>query len=128
MCSENIQDISTFFCLWNEILAKEKKQEGYKFNPATFMCDSSGANFQAVRQVYRDLEPHCIVTCRWHFLHNTENSVKNVAQDQQDEFLQLCKQLAEVCTVPKYLKLKKKIDEVAEQNPDIASWVKWWHA
>ena len=40
--SENTRDIAQFFGFFNEILAKEKKIPGYKFNPRCFICDEGG--------------------------------------------------------------------------------------
>ena len=127
MRTENVRDISIFFTLWNEILGKVKGDLHYKFNPTTFMCDAAGANIQALQQVYGEMEPHRVVTCKWHFLHNAENSAKNVSPNQCEEFLRICKDIAEVTTVPEYTKLKKKMDDIAEDNQCIVNWVKWWH-
>ena len=50
--TENTQDITTFFCLFNEILTKVSGQEGYKFNPRCFVCDEAGANYNAIHDIY----------------------------------------------------------------------------
>ena len=52
MRTENTNDISIFFTLFNEVLQKVSGIEGYKFNPWCFMCDEGGANYRAVRDVY----------------------------------------------------------------------------
>ena len=49
MRTENTNDISIFFTLFNEVLQKVSGIEGYKFNPQCFMCDEGGANYRAVR-------------------------------------------------------------------------------
>ena len=40
--TENMCDITQFFRFFNEIVAKEKKVPGYKFNPRCFICDEGG--------------------------------------------------------------------------------------
>ena len=52
--SENMHNIAQFFSFFNEILAKEKKIPGYKFNPRCFICDEGGYNYNAITQVYRE--------------------------------------------------------------------------
>jgi hypothetical protein len=64
MRSENATDIARFFTMWNQILAKVKGEEGYKFNPKKFMCDSAGANMQAIKRVYGELDLHRVQTCK----------------------------------------------------------------
>ena len=50
--SENTNDITIFFELFNEILLKEMKNPECKFNPCTFVCDDSSANYNAIRNVF----------------------------------------------------------------------------
>ena len=50
--SENMRDIAQFFSFFNEILAKEKKIPGYKFNPRYFVCDEGEYNYNTITQVY----------------------------------------------------------------------------
>ena len=50
--TENMQDITIFFTLFNEVLAKVSGKEGYKFNPRAFICDEGGANFTGLKEVY----------------------------------------------------------------------------
>ena len=52
--SENSQDITTFFKLFNEILQIETGNKDYKFNPRTFMCNEGSANYRAIQIVYGD--------------------------------------------------------------------------
>ena len=66
--SENTNDISIFFILFNEVLEQVSGIKGYKLNPRCFMCDEGGANYSAVREVYG--EEFCRVWvrgCQFHF-------------------------------------------------------------
>ena len=68
MRTENTNDISIFFTLFNEVLQKVSGIEGYKFNPRCFMCDEGGANYRVVRDVYG--EEFCtdqVRGCQFHF-------------------------------------------------------------
>ena len=56
---ENTCDIAQFFSFFNEILAKEKKIPGYKFNLRCFICDEGGYNYNAITQVYGEDSATC---------------------------------------------------------------------
>ena len=66
--TENTHDIAQFFRFFNEIVAKEKKVPGYKFNPRCFICDEGGYNYNVISDVYG--EDFCnahVKGCQWHF-------------------------------------------------------------
>ena len=66
--TENMCDITQFFRFFNEIVAKEKKVPGYKFNPKCFICDEGGYNYNAITEVYgEDFCYACVKGCQWHF-------------------------------------------------------------
>ena len=69
MRSENTNDVSIFFTLFNEVLEQVSGMKGCKFNPRCFMCDEWGdANYRAVREVYG--EEFCrdsVRGCQIHF-------------------------------------------------------------
>ena len=50
--TENTQDIAQLFRFFNEIVAKEKKIPGYKFNLRCFVCDEEGYNYSTITEVY----------------------------------------------------------------------------
>ena len=52
MPSENSNDITIFFRLFNEVLEKVSGIPNYKFNPQCFLCDEGGANYKSVQMVY----------------------------------------------------------------------------
>ena len=67
-CSENTSDITQFFSFFSEIVAKEKKVPGYKFNPRCFICDEGRYNYNAITQVCgEDFCNERIKGCQWHF-------------------------------------------------------------
>ena len=66
--TENTHDITQFFRLFNEIVAKEKKVPRYKFNPRCFVCDEGGYNYNAFTEVYgEDFCNDHVKGCQWHF-------------------------------------------------------------
>ena len=88
MRTENTNDISTFFTLFNEVLQKVSGIEGYKFNPWCFMCDERGANYRAVRDVYG--EEFCrdrVRGCQFHFKQQVQKRKHQIPEERREEFI-----------------------------------------
>ena len=80
--SKNSQDITQFFKLFKELVAKVLKTEGKMFNPRFFMCDKGGANHKAIRIVYGDeFAKTRIVGCQWHFKNDASRIAKCIGPD-----------------------------------------------
>ena len=85
MRSENTNDISIFFTLFNEVLEKVSGIRGYKFNPRCFVCDEGGTNYRAVREVYG--EEFCIDRvrgCQFHFKQQVQKRKHQIPEDSRD--------------------------------------------
>ena len=62
--TENTRNITQFF---SEIVAKEKRVAGYKFNQRCFICDEGGYNYNAITEVYGEDFCNALVRgCQWH--------------------------------------------------------------
>ena len=128
ICSENTRDIAQFFSLFNEILAKEKKIPGYKFNPRCFVCDEGGYNYNAITQVYgEDFCNMCVKGCQWHFKNDVVKKSTHIPIEFRDMFKDICCQLCVVTTVLKYNFLKGKLDELPKLAPALEKGIEWWH-
>ena len=115
--SENSKDITQFFNLINELVAKVSKTEGKMFNPRTFMCDKGGANHKAIRIVYGDeFAKTRVVGCQRHFQNNASRVAKRIGPDMQEMFITLTKELCKVTTVAKYKLLKSRQGKMRSQN------------
>ena len=93
MRSENSEDIAIFFMLFNKMLEKVSSIKNYKFNPRCFLCDEAGANYQAVRIVYRD--DFCkdrVRGCQFHFKQQIQKKKYEVPVDMRETFIETCKQ------------------------------------
>ena len=128
MRTENTNDISIFFTLFNEVLQKVSGIEGYKFNLRCFMCDEGGANYRAVRDVYG--EEFCrdrVRGCQFHFKQQVQKRKHQNPEERREEFIQICNQLCLVTSVARYEILKGKLEEMARTTPSLWSWIEWWH-
>ena len=126
--SENMRDIAQFFSFFNEILAKEKKIPGYKFNLRCFVCDEGGYNYNTIPQVYG--EDFCnmhIKGCQWHFKNDVAKKSTHIPIEIRDMVKDICHELCVVTTVSKYNILKGKLDELSELAPILEKWIEWWH-
>ena len=127
MRSENTNDISIFFTLFNEVLEQVSGIKGYKFNPRCFMCDEGGTNHRAVREVYG--EEFCrdqVRGCQFHFKQQVQKQKHQIPEESRDQFIQICNKLCLVTTVARYEILKGKLEEMARRTPSLWSWVEWW--
>ena len=73
---ENTQFITLFLDLFNKAVQKKTGNPQYKFNPAVFMVDENGANFNAIEKVLGKDVIECTVICQWHFMSMVETTSK----------------------------------------------------
>ena len=61
---ENTESMVLFLKLFNDVLWEITGDQNYKFNPHGIMCDESGANFQAITEVFgkRISRLHCLLS------------------------------------------------------------------
>ena len=105
--SENTNDITIFFELFNEILQKETKNPEYKFNPHTFVCDESGANYNTIRNVFGEtVANNRVKGCQWHFKNQAKKREGGMPEDVKENFKKTCEELCTATTVAKYNILK----------------------
>ena len=126
--TENTHDITHFFRFFNEIVAKEKKVPGYKFNPRCFFCDEGAYNYNAITEVYgEDFCNACVKGCQWHFKNDVIKKLTHIPMEYRDMFKEICHQLCVVTRISKNNVLKAKLDEVAKIAPMLEKWIEWWH-
>ena len=126
MRSENTNDISIFFMLFNEVLEQVSGIKGYKFNLRCSMCDEGGTNYRAVREVYG--EEFCrdqVRGCQFHFKKQVQKRKHQIPEENRDKFIQICNQLCLETTVERYEILKGKLKEMARRTPSLWSWIDW---
>ena len=100
-------DITIFFELFNEILQKEMKNPEYKFNPRTFVCDESGANYNTIKNVFGEtVANNRVKGCQWHFKIQAKKREGGILEDVKENFKKTCEELCTTRTVTKYNILK----------------------
>ena len=87
MRSENTNDISIFFTLFNEVLEEVSGIKGYKFNLRCFMCDEGDANYRAVREVYgEEFYRDQVRGCQFHFKQQVQKQKHQIPEESRDQF------------------------------------------
>ena len=81
---ENTQCIAMFLDLLNKALQKKTGNAQYKFNPAGFMVNENGLNFNAIEKVLgKEVADHT-VTCQWHFMSCGRNHIKDINMNERN--------------------------------------------
>ena len=128
MHTENAEDITLFFRLFNKILQKVIGNDKYKFNPKCFLCEEAGANYKAIKLVYgEEFYKQRVCGCQIHFKQQVQKKKHEVPENMREEFIDTCNQLCKVTTVLKYDILKGKLEEMAARVPQPYTWIEWWH-
>ena len=127
--SESTECIAMFFKLWNECLRLAgMKNSTYMFNPRKIMVDSAGANYAGIRSVFGiEFMTQKVISCQWHFMHIMEQLVHKVAEEDQQEFLELCQALCKKTTIAEYQLTATRLHQIAQNSPEIISKLNWWH-
>ena len=83
---ENTECIAMFLDLFNKALQNKTGNPQYKFNPAGFMVDESGANFNAIERVLGMDVAACTLTYQWHFMSCGKNHIKDINMNEKETF------------------------------------------
>ena len=125
--SENYVEIANFFIMFNNMLAQEKGEIGYKFNPRYFVCDEGGANYKALRHVYgEEFVRTRVKGCQWHFKSDVKNHLPKVGPDKRDNFRELCHSLCSATTVAQYKDFFAQLQFIARAYPEVNAFLKYW--
>ena len=117
--------ITLFLDLFNKPLQKKTGNPQYKFNPAGFMVNESGANFNAIEKVLGKDVAKCTVTCHWHFMSCGRNHIKDINMNERETFETLYQKICYTYTRHDYHKTTESLQTICTWN-GIANWWQWW--
>ena len=127
--TEHTDELTIFWKLLNEMLAKLTKKPDYKFNPNYIQFDEAGANFTSVKGVFGDeFVKKRVVTCQWHFLNKVMDRINKIGEDYQEEFAEKAGQLCKVPTVPEFELLFARLKEICAMFPETGNFLDWYYA
>ena len=121
---KNTQCFTLFLDLFNKALQKKTGNPQYKLNPAGFIIDENGANFNAIEKVLGKDVAECTVTCQWHFMSCGRNHIKDINMNERETF----KTYQKICytyTRHDYDKTPESLQTICTWN-SITNWCQWW--
>ena len=118
---ENTKCIAMFLDLFNKAFQKKTGNPQYKFNPAGFMVNENGTNFNTIESVLgKDVADHT-VTCQWHFMSCGRNHIKDINMNERETFKTLYQKICYTYTRHDYDKTAEYLWTICTQN-GIANW------
>ena len=126
--SESMDDVATFFTLFNLVLHEVSGDMNKIFNPCCFVCDESGANYNGVQMVFGDETANYRVKgCQWHFKNDVKKKANDLPNDIRDYFTELCEDMCKMTTVSGYQRIYKQLIDMQESCPQLECWIQYWH-
>lgn len=128
---ETALTVAKFFELWNKILAEVKGDPNFKWNPAGWICDEAGANFNGIAAIYGEEILRKVFGCQFHFKHCLDRLIKRIPAEMPEvraEAEELAIMMLTVETMPRYHAIVKRFRQLGGLCKSISSWIEWWHA
>ena len=129
--SENTENVTLFWELFNEVLEKVSSGATTKFNPIGWCTDMAGSNLSAIRKVFGDGAVNRIKTCEFHFKESVGLRCRKLSKDKATQFKDISIKLLECETPECYDDLKEQLLTVMSgetEESQLKSWLKWWDA
>lgn len=80
--SENTENVTLFWELFNEVLEKVSSGTTTMFNPIGWCTDMAGSNLSAIRKVFGDSAVNRIKTCEFHFKESVNLRCRKLSKDK----------------------------------------------
>ena len=128
--SENTENVTLFWKLFNEVLAKVSKEETRKFDPIGWCTDMAGANMAGIFNVFGEEVKSRIKSCEFHFKEHRNKMAKKLDSESSEVFRSFCNRLLESQTPDAYHEAKTQMDQFinsAVERAFLKSWLAWWH-
>jgi len=122
---ENTENLTTFWMVWNELLAEVINIPEYKFNPAGFVADENHANWKSLKSVYGETILTRTVSCEFHFKQSVQRHARKIGDN--DEFIELSNQLLYAETPAVFNHVCEKFKLFIKCHETIDSWFGWWY-
>ena len=125
--SENTENVTLFWELFNEVLVKVSGDTVTVFNPIGWCTDMVGSNLSAIR---RYLEIVLLTASRqFHFKESVNRRSQKLSKSKATQFKDMSIKLLECETPESYDALKQQLSELISEETDesqLKAWLKWW--
>lgn len=127
--SENTENVTLFWELFNEVLVKVSGGTATVFNPIGWCTDMAGSNLSAIRKVFGDSAVNRIKTCEFHFKESVNRRSQKLSKSKATQFKDMSIKLLECETPESYDALKQQLSELISEETEesqLKAWLKWW--
>ena len=128
---ETSQSCALFWKCLNSMLQDVTNNPETKFNPAYFICDEPGANFNGIQEVFGDQGVRKTKSCQFYFKQSLQRILLKFPPelgDLRNEFEELMTTLLTVTTLREYRDLKVRLQQISAVLPSIGPATEWWFA
>ena len=116
--SENTENVTLFWELFNEVIEKVSNGEIKQFRPIDWCTDMAGSNLSALRKVFGENVVHCIKTCEFHFQQFVNRRCRKLSSSNEGQFKDLSHQLLECVTPECYDEVKNQLMTMISQEKE----------
>lgn len=116
-----------------KVLQDYTGEASYVFNPAGWMFDEAGGNWDAIEKIFgKEARANRCVSCKFHFYQCAKRQQGVDWSDKAKQcYINLVRKIVEAPTPFKYEQARKELIEFSEEKKGkrghISSWFKWWH-
>ena len=127
--TENVDVLTIFWTLVNEMLQEISGDPKYKFNPVAFFGDQAAANKIAIKNAFDEtVAANKTAACSWHFKSRGKVAAQKVGDKQmRRDLLFHVGTLVHVQTVPEYEKHRRAIMKIGRSYANVANFMTFWH-
>ena len=126
--AENMENITKFLMLVNEMLRQVKGDPNYMWAPKCIMADENGANKNAIGNVFGEDLQKKTISCQWHYLRCThKQSYRITDKAMRERFLQLTNSMVkDAVTKTLYIQYYKELYNICLKFK-MTKWLDFWH-
>jgi hypothetical protein len=120
-----------YFTYLFQVLQDVSGDKTYVFNPAGWVLDEAGAEWNAIRIVFGEDAMAKVVSCEFHYKQSVGRKSGKLDDKHKAEFEALAWALMEANTVSVFEKKRADLNRFIKNNPAyssvLSSWVEWWN-
>jgi hypothetical protein len=125
---ENIENLTKFWQILNDMLKKMSADSSCVFNPAGFVADEHHVNWNSIRQVLGNDGLNRTVSCEFHYKQSVQRHSRTLGDSvAADEFVTLADALLMALGFSDFNEACVKMSSFMAEHSSLADWYKWWY-
>lgn len=122
---ENVENLTSFWNVLNEMLQDFTGQSDYKFNPSGFVADEHHANWQSISKVFGPSAIDRTVSCEFHFKQSVHRHARRLPESSTD-FIRIANALLEASSENEFELACVEMEQLLLKNETLYTWFNWW--